>query len=137
MAVGAEQDALGRLGTCPRKGASNACGAERERLRRRIDVMEVKRCWRPVEATANAAAAMFPYEDRLDATPATDNGFRAALKASVPAICASTVRYEPMPSDKRWTQPLLWAWLRAWRAGVAPEVSQDRVCSANSGPSDS
>ena len=97
MAVGAEEDAFGRLGTGSRQGATDACGTERERFRRGVDVMEVERFWRRVEATANAAAAMFPHEYFFDAAPTPDHRFGPALDASVPAICASTVRDEPMP----------------------------------------
>jgi hypothetical protein len=91
MTACTKEHALSRLGARGVKRSGDAGLAERERLGRRIDVMELQRADVVRVAADDTTAASFRDEKRLEATPPFGHGGAATREAPKPAVLAADV----------------------------------------------
>jgi len=98
VTVGADEDALRRLRAGAFQRPCKTTVGERERLRLRIDVMELERPGVVVVAAEDAGSARLFEEDLLDATPAVADRLDTTSLAAPVAVARRDERREAVPS---------------------------------------
>src|SRR5262245_55132341 len=91
MAVGADQEALARLGTSLLESAREPILTEAERLQARIEVVKLERDLGAVVTAQPALPARLSHQSLLDAAPPSGDPIRAAALATQP-VCGSADR---------------------------------------------
>jgi hypothetical protein len=97
VAVGAQEYALGGLGTCPVERPRDARLSDRKALLLRAHVVELERRLMAVVSTEDASAPSLCDQDRLHTAPARTHRLRPTPEATWRAVLANAELSLPVP----------------------------------------